>query len=485
MANIIIIGAGVAGLSAGIYGRIFGHEVSIYERHYKAGGNLTGWDREGYHIDNCIHWLTGTNSNTDLYNMWVELNVLGNVKIHQGETLFTFKNNNERISLYSDLNKNKQEWLKIASEDRKEIESLIKAIEVIQSIEGIGGVNNTEKSNLVEKVLSLPIILKYHNLTTKELANRFNNKLFKNFIVSIISEHFSALALIIVFATFIGKNGGIPDGGSIKMAQRMEERFLSLGGKLYLNNSVSKINLDGDRATSIVLDNGEEVKGDYIIVSGDTSVIFNKLLDKKYMPRQLVKNYNNPKMLRFSAYHCAYACDCLNLSFKGDIILQVPDKYKNIVKSEYIMIREFSHQKEYSIKDKNIIQVMVYCFEKEAKEFIKLKENKKEYVNKKNELSEVIKEIIYNELEECKDKLEVIDVWTPASYKRYIDSEIGSFMSFSFPSKTLPIKIDNRIKGIKNVILASQWLINPGGLPIAARVGKDAIETINKIESRK
>ena len=70
LAKIIIIGAGVSGLSAGIYAQMNGHNATIYERHFKAGGNLTGWDRCGYHIDNCIHWLTGTNPATELYRTW-------------------------------------------------------------------------------------------------------------------------------------------------------------------------------------------------------------------------------------------------------------------------------------------------------------------------------------------------------------------------------------------------------------------------------
>ena len=90
MANIIIIGAGVAGLSAGIYAQMQGHHTTIYERHFRAGGNLTGWDRDGYHIDNCIHWLTGTNPVTDFYKMWKELGALGDgIEVHQPENLYT------------------------------------------------------------------------------------------------------------------------------------------------------------------------------------------------------------------------------------------------------------------------------------------------------------------------------------------------------------------------------------------------------------
>ena len=99
MANIIIIGGGVAGLSAGIYAQMNGHHATIYEKHFKAGGNLTGWDRNGYHIDNCIHWLTGTNPVTKLYKTWKDLGALGDVPVYQAESLFTFEKDGYTLSL--------------------------------------------------------------------------------------------------------------------------------------------------------------------------------------------------------------------------------------------------------------------------------------------------------------------------------------------------------------------------------------------------
>ena len=70
MKSIIIIGGGVSGLSAGIFGLLNGYNVTICEKHSILGGNLTGWNRNGYHIDNCIHWLTGTKKGTELYDVW-------------------------------------------------------------------------------------------------------------------------------------------------------------------------------------------------------------------------------------------------------------------------------------------------------------------------------------------------------------------------------------------------------------------------------
>ncbi len=60
MKKVIIIGAGIAGLTCGVYARINGFETEIYELHTIPGGECTGWDRKGYHFDGCIHWLMGS-----------------------------------------------------------------------------------------------------------------------------------------------------------------------------------------------------------------------------------------------------------------------------------------------------------------------------------------------------------------------------------------------------------------------------------------
>ncbi|SDB66777.1 FAD-dependent oxidoreductase [Butyrivibrio sp. INlla16] len=68
--KVVIIGGGIAGLSAGIYARLAGFEAEIYEKNSTPGGECTGWNREGFHIDNCIHWLTGTKKGTELYGVY-------------------------------------------------------------------------------------------------------------------------------------------------------------------------------------------------------------------------------------------------------------------------------------------------------------------------------------------------------------------------------------------------------------------------------
>lgn len=481
MAKIAIVGGGVSGLSAGIYAQLSGHTATICERHNVAGGNLTGWQRGGYHIDNCIHWLTGTNPNTDGYRMWETFGVLGNVEVYQPQTLYTCEENGNFISLNCDLEQTKNDMLKISPDDKKEILSLVKAVETLQGIVGIAGKAHNEKYSKSQIAIGAPSLLKYYNLSAKDLAKRFKNPLIQQFICSFLGDEFSSLALIMIWAHFCGENGGLPKGGSLAMANRMADRFKSLGGELLLKNEVIGIEHEKNKATAINLSNGEKITADYVVLTADPVVMFNKLLDVP-MPNQLKKLYNDPKLHRFSSYQCAFSCDTAELGFSGDLMIEIPPKYHSLLRTESFALREFSHEKSFAPEGKQILQTLCFCDEKMSREFINMRSNKSAYNAEKQELAATLKTLIEAKLPHLKDKLTCIDVWTPATYHRYVDSEIGSFMSFALPKGILPTRKSNRIKGLDNVILATQWQQMPGGLPIAADGGKKAIETINELE---
>lgn len=160
MANVLIIGGGVSGLSAGIYARLHGHTATICEKHFIPGGNLTGWDRGGYHIDNCIHWLTGTNPNTDLYKTWEELGALGNVRVFEGESLYTVERDGGSVSLYSDLCRMEKEMLKYSPEDKREIKSLVRTVKALQGFFGIKGEKHNKGASFSDLFRGIPSLLK-------------------------------------------------------------------------------------------------------------------------------------------------------------------------------------------------------------------------------------------------------------------------------------------------------------------------------------
>ena len=160
----------------------------------------------------------------------------------------------------------------------------------------------------------------------------------------------------------------------------------------------------------------------------------------------------------------------------------LPWQYQKLLKTPYLILREFSHEPSFAPEGKTVLQTLTFCNEKTAREWIALKENKSAYRQKKRELSEALSTAIYEKFPNMRGKLQCLDVWTPATYHRYTGGEAGAFMSFLLPKKKLPVPIPATATGLKNVFLATQWQQAPGGLPTAATLGKQAAEIIERKE---
>src|SRR2546428_4935689 len=74
--SIIIIGAGLAGLSTGCYAQMNGYRSRIVEHHYEPGGVAIAWERNGYLIDGGIHYLMGHRPGQATHEIYRELGIL-------------------------------------------------------------------------------------------------------------------------------------------------------------------------------------------------------------------------------------------------------------------------------------------------------------------------------------------------------------------------------------------------------------------------
>ena len=472
MADILIIGGGVSGLSAGIYGLLSGHSVTVCEKNAVAGGNLTGWYRGEYYIDNCIHWLTGTNPASKAYGMWKTLGLLGSADVYRPESLYTAECCGIELSLYRDLQKFENEMLALSPADAREIRSLVKAVRAVQNAEGLNGNGRAKKD--------MRTLYRYYSVTTGELADRFRHPLIKKFISSFIGEDFGALALITVFAEFTGGNADLPLGGSLCAAKRIVRRFKELGGRLLLNKEAVKINVSKGYARSVSFSDNDTLYADYIVAAADPYYVFDKLTGLP-LPETLSKMNNDQRYSRFSSCHAAFAADISDVPFSYDATIDVPMIYQNVLGSKYAALREFSFETSFAPEGKTVVQAMTFCGEERSGELTAIRKDEEEYKRRKESIAHCLQKSVEYAYPKLRNKLKLLDVWTPATYNGYFNSVCGSYMSFAFSKRTLPPKAGNRVKGAVNLILATQWLRSPGGLPNAAESGKAAIETVNSM----
>ena len=79
--TVAIVGAGMAGLCAGVYAQMNGYQSRIYEQHTAPGGLCTAWKRHGYTIDLCIHWLVGSRPGIAMHELWREVGLVKGTEI--------------------------------------------------------------------------------------------------------------------------------------------------------------------------------------------------------------------------------------------------------------------------------------------------------------------------------------------------------------------------------------------------------------------
>ncbi len=473
--KIAIIGGGVSGLTAGIYALKNGYEATIYEKASTLGGNLTAWQRGGYEIDNCIHWLTGTNKNSKNYKVWKEIGAIKNENIYQAQNFFTARLNGKEIGLNVDLFKTQSDMLKLSPSDKKEIVSFINAVKCVNKISDLDGENHDKKTSIFTKILCALKLIRYAKMSASDMQKLFKHPLLKMVFGGYIQGDFSALGLIASYSTFATKNGGILEGGSMQMANNLKQTFLSLGGEISTASTVVNAQILNGQINKISIVNKLDAYADYYVFCCDVFSTY------KILNLPLPNKFKSIKNQTFSSFQTALLVDCNTLPFNDETLLKVKDGYRNFI-GNTITVRNFPYVKNANKNGKILIETMFICSNACSLKWIRLRNtNKQKYIKNKMAISKLCIKILEEEFPELAGKITLLDAWTPATYNRYFGQESGAYMSNLLKKYKLPINSSQKIKGVNNAILASQWLKSPGGLPIASEQGSLAILNVNKL----
>lgn len=488
MKTVAIIGGGIAGMTAGILLQKAGFKTEIFEKNALPGGLCTGWKREGYFIDNCIHWLTGTREGSALHELWKEIGALGDdVEVYKREMFFSSKLDNETLTFWRDKERTRQEMLSLSPEDKEEINRLIDYVGLSESMtipveKPFDAMNVIDFIKLGISMKAMGKVMKeYGKMDIRELGMRFKHPLIQRAIIDHMPPGYQAYAFLASYGTVTGGNGDIPKGGSLEMATRIANRYKKLGGIIHTNVNVKQVQLNGKRAEGIILDDDKIIKSDYVVCACDTSYTFGTLLPDKYMPKKLRQQYGDHTKYPIStSFQIAFAAEDMYSELIGTRIFACEKIKIGIQDVEAMSIQSYDYEFNFAPEGKMILQSNFTQSEESYTYWQNLYLNRAQYSHKKKEIAEQVMLRIITEYPFLKGKIRILDIWTPMTYARYCNSYKGAYMSFINTKNAKTITTPGVIKEINNVFLASQWLMGPGGLPTAAAMGKFAAWRIIK-----
>ncbi len=487
--KVLIIGGGIAGLSAGIYALLAGFEAEIYEKNSIPGGECIGWNRKGYHIDNCIHWLTGTKKGTELYDVWKTVGALSDdMEYAPVNSFYTSTYKGQSATLWNDLNRTQEELIALSPEDEEEIKKFIQYVEYSKQClfpakkpMEMWGVK--DYINMGKSMVDFPKVMKeFGSISLEEYSKRFQHPLLQHMMCDYLPKSYCTYSFLVSYATMADGNGGIPMGASLKMSLRMEKKFKDMGGKICYNKGVKKIDIAKKKATGIELEDGTFIEADYVIPTVDTHLLFNKLLSKEYMPKELQVAYDTPDAYpSTSGFQVAFAVDT-SFNEGETIFIDIDPLCVGNRSFERMYVKSYGYDPVFVKDGRTVIQTCITQTDEDYEFWKSLSDE--EYQAIKDRLVEEVKSRIERAFPKLCGDMELLDAWTPLTYERYCNAYHGSYMSFVTTPMGKQIKMKGQLKGIKNLYVAGQWTNSPGGLPVAVASGKFAVQRILKKQGK-
>ena len=302
--KVVIIGAGIAGLSAGSFARMNDYEAEIYEAHNLPGGLCTAWKRKQYTIDGCIHWLTGSSPDYSFYKVWQELGAVQGRRMLNHEAFTRITNKDGRtFTVYCDAEKLEKQMLDLSPGDSDNIKLLCRLVRRFTKFQMPVG----KPFELYTFLDYIPLIIKMlplikemnfcNSISIAEFASRFKDPFLRETIPMLLWEKdYPLLSLVVTLALLHMKAGGFPEGGSLEFAKAIEKRYTDLGGKIYYRQKVEKIIVEDGRAAGIRLADSREIRSDYVISAADLKSTLYNMLDGKYIDPMHAEMFQTVKL---------------------------------------------------------------------------------------------------------------------------------------------------------------------------------------------
>jgi phytoene dehydrogenase-like protein len=491
--SVIIIGAGIAGLSAGIYARMNGYQSRIFEMHNLPGGLMTAWKRKGYVIDGCIHWLTGSHPSSSFYPLWQDIGLIQNREIINPD-VFTYVEGprGEKLYIYRDVNRLQQHLLELAPEDSDFINSFCKSVRTfsgydapIQGSESLLPKLINQLKNLPKLISMLPHLRRWGSMTMGQFSASFKNPFLRQSFTHMWMPEMSAAAFVFTMAWLNDSTAGYPIGGSLPMAEAVAARYRQLGGEIFYNSRVEKILVEEGRAVGVLLADGREERADYVISAADGHATIFDMLSGRFVDDKIKKVYQDYKLFppiilmgfgvnrRFDELPVANGGISLSLEQPFEVAGQKIDQLDCMI---------YNFDPTLAPEGKTVMTVMLttqYEYWKGISGEPELYETEKKRI-----ALETIKRLDQR-FPGFEGQVEMVDVATPMTFERYTGNWQASFEGFLPTPASVMTSIPKTLPGLTHFYMIGQWVQAGGGLPSGIMTGREVVLQLCKQDGRK
>ncbi len=295
--DVVVIGAGIGGLTCGGILAKNGLSTLVVEQHSKPGGYVTSY-KKGKFVFDVPHVISGLRKNSPVERVVSYLGLKNDIKFIESEPYQKFIYPEHTIRAYTNMERYISELVNAFPKEKANIHRYFETLTTIWNVVTFELPYQPRKLDYLRALVKWRVLTKYK--TYRNLLDKhFSDERLKSILSSqweylgLPASKISAIAMAMMLMTYHDGGAWYPRRGYEAMAEAFANGLKKHDGTLLLSTPVAKILIDDRRAVGVKLADGREIKARYIISNADTKLTFLRLVGEHHLSKKFAKKIRN------------------------------------------------------------------------------------------------------------------------------------------------------------------------------------------------
>lgn len=297
--KVLIIGAGLGGLTVGAFLSKNMYEVTVLEQHYVQGGYATCFSRKGnIKFEVSLHSIGDLDEGGKLRTIMEELGAFERLDFVKTNNLYVAESKGIKIEAV-----NRDQYIKVLTDMMpSEKDNIISLIELFIELRNEILLINEEKNmeHTVDLFECAPLLLKYYNYSLDQMLAEFTDShLLKELMAQywmyfgLPINELSAVFYAYVWTEYFLYGGHYPIGGSQSISDVLQTIIEENNGSVFTGERVDKILLEDKKAIGVETVKGKKYYADIVLSNVSVFITVEKLVGTDYFPKRYLTKVLN------------------------------------------------------------------------------------------------------------------------------------------------------------------------------------------------